>query len=94
MYFTVPADLASQLAAYSATVVTKDPANNISDPTTALKFRIDTDSPALGNAPDLIATHDTGFTDEDDVTNNRKFTLELAGLVANKQNVIDIYYRI
>ena len=26
------------------------------------------------------------------MTNNRKFTLEIAGLVANKQNVIDIYY--
>ena len=92
MNFTVPANLASQLTAYSATIVTKDLANNISDPTTALKFRIDTDPPALGNAPDLIAIHDTGFTDDDDVTNNRKFTLEIAGLVANKQNVIDIYY--
>jgi DNA-dependent RNA polymerase auxiliary subunit epsilon len=62
MTFTVPdaKAISNQIAAYSVTVVTKDLAGNLSDPSNALSLRVDTQAPDLVSALDLLKADDTG----------------------------------
>ena len=94
MTFTISADkeLANQVAAYSATVVTRDLAGNLSDPSPAFEFRVDTQEPSPGNILNLIAENDMGFSDVDNRTNDRTPMLQVTALDPGKRHLIDVYY--
>ena len=94
MTFTVPADkeLSNQVAAYSATVLTKDLVGNLSDPSNAFLFRVDTQAPATGSVLDLVADDDIGFSDTDNRTNDRTPRLQVTSLDPGKRYLVDIYY--
>ncbi len=94
MTFTIPADkaLSNQNAAYAVTVVTKDLAGNLSDPSNTLSLRIDTQGPDLGFDLDLIKEDDSGFSDQDNKTNVRTPRFRVAALPAGKRSLVDIYY--
>ena len=94
MTFTVPADkeLSNQVAAYSATVLTKDLVGNLSDPSNAFLFRVDTQAPATGSVLDLVADDDIGFSDTDNRTNDRTPRLQVTSLDPGKRHLVDIYY--
>ena len=78
--------LANQVLPYSATVVSRDRAGNLSDPTRSLEFRIDTQAPSAGNILNLLTEDDSGFLDTDNTTSNTNPRLEVSGLAVG--NVI------
>ena len=84
--------LTNQALPYEATILCRDPSGNMSAPTTALKFRIDTQAPATGNIINLIAEDDSGFSTTDDITKVTSPRLEVSGLAAGKKDSIRISY--
>ena len=84
--------LANQVLPYSATVVSRDRAGNLSDPTRALEFRIDTQAPSAGNILNLIAEDDSGFLDTDDYTSSTTPRLEVSGLSVGNRDSIRVLY--
>ena len=84
--------LANQVLPYSATVVSRDEAGNLSDPTRALEFRIDTQAPSVGNILNLISEDDSGFLNTDDYTSNTNPRLEVSGLAVGNRDSIRILY--
>jgi len=84
--------LANQVLPYSATIVNRDAAGNLSDPTTALPFRIDTQAPNTGNVLNLLTEDDSGFSNNDDITSNTRPNLEVSGLAAGQADSIRIFY--
>ena len=84
--------LGNQVLPYSATVVSRDETGNRSDPTAALKFRIDTQLPSTGNILDLLTEDDSGFLNTDDITSNTTPRLEISGLAAGKKDSLRVFY--
>ena len=84
--------LANQVLPYSATVLSRDNAGNLSDPTRALEFRVDTQAPSAGNILNLLAEDDSGFLDTDNITSNTTPRLEVSGLAVGKRDSIRIFY--
>ena len=94
MTFTIPnaKAISNQTAAYSVTVVTKDLAGNLSDPSNALSLRVDTQAPTVGDALDLLKEDDTGNSDTDNKTNIRTPKFRIDGLPVGKRPLVDIHY--
>ena len=84
--------LGNQVLPYSATVVSRDQTGNRSDPTAALKFRIDTQAPNTGNTLNLLTEDDSGFLDADNITSNTTPRLEVSGLAAGKKDSLRVFY--
>jgi len=77
---------------YSVSVVTRDLAGNLSDPSSALEFRLDTSAPSVGLAANLLDTDDSGTLDNDDLTNVTSPQLIIGGLTPSIRDSIELFY--
>ena len=65
---------------YPVTIMALDPAGNLSDVSTSLPFRLDTEAFAPQSVPDLLQEYDTGFSSSDDITKIRVPQFRIAQL--------------
>ncbi len=73
---------------YPVKVLSRDYAGNISAPSSVITLRVDTQAPDPPAIPDLLATDDSGFFDDDDVTYVTRPNFILTGLSTIRDSVI------
>ncbi|MBT5224294.1 MAG: T9SS type A sorting domain-containing protein [Candidatus Marinimicrobia bacterium] len=85
--------LAHQELAYEVRVVSKDPAGNTSIHSAPINIRIDTEASSASSVPNLVASDDSGFLDNDDITNVQQPTF-LVWTSSTDRDSVRLFYNI
>ena len=83
--------LVDKVLGYSVAVVSRDASGNLSQASTLITVRIDTDSPSISSTPNLLESDDSGFYSNDNITNSIQPLLILAGLPSVRDSIRTFY---
>ncbi len=72
--------LSDNLLGYSIKALTRDYAGNLSTASSTITVRIDSTKPTTPGLPNLLDPYDTGFLNNDNVTNHDTLALRISGL--------------